>query len=72
MNEKTSGIVNIKDIKPEVVKEMIYLIYNGAASSGNVMNEIGKDLLGAADQFNISFESFEAKVRGNALLHLGG
>ena len=53
MMENISRIVNIKDMKPEVVKEMLHFIYNGATSTETVMDEIGKDLLGAADQYNL-------------------
>ena len=45
--------VVIKDHRPEVVKEMLHFIYNGATSTETVMNEIGKDLLGAADQYQL-------------------
>jgi hypothetical protein len=46
MIENISRIVDIKDIKPVVVKEMLHFIYNGATSTETVMDEIGKDLLG--------------------------
>ena len=45
--------VVIKDHRPEVVKEMLHFIYNGATSTETVMDEIGKDLLGAADQYQL-------------------
>merc|ERR1712025_440858 len=32
---------------------MLYFIYNGATSTETVMDEIGKDLLGAADQYQL-------------------
>jgi len=53
MLEKHSQNVVIKDIKPEVVKEMLHFIYNGASSTENLMDEFGKDLLGAADQYQV-------------------
>ena len=53
MVENRSKNVLIKDIKPKVVKEMLYFIYNGATSTENVMDEIGRDLLGAADQYQL-------------------
>ena len=53
MIENRSKNVVIKDIKPEVVKDMLYFIYNGATSTENVMDEIGRDLLGAADQYQL-------------------
>ena len=53
MIENRSKNVVIKDIKPEVVKEMIYFIYNGETSTENVMNEIGRDLLGAANKYQL-------------------
>ena len=53
MVENISRIVEVKDIKPEVVKEMLHFIYTGAASTETVMDEIGKDLLGAADQYQL-------------------
>jgi len=53
MIENTSRIVEIKDIKPEVICEMLHFIYTGATSKDDVMEEIGKDLLGAADQYQL-------------------
>jgi len=53
MIENHSQNVVIKDVKPEVVKEMLHFIYNGATSTEKVMDEIAKDLLGAADQYHL-------------------
>ena len=55
MIENRSKNVVIKDIKPEVVKEMLHFIYNGAISTENVLDEIGRDLLGAADQYQLKY-----------------
>ena len=52
MIENTSKIVHIKD-KPEVVREMLHFIYTGLISKDDVMDEIGRDLLGAADQYQL-------------------
>ena len=53
MIENTSRTVDIKDIKPEVVQEMLHFIYTGGISKDDVMDKIGKDLLGAADQYQL-------------------
>ena len=53
MVENTSRIVDMKDIKPEVVREMLHFIYTGVISNDDVMDEIGRDLLGAADQYQL-------------------
>ena len=53
MMENISRTVDIKDIKPEVVMEMLHFIYNGGTSTETVMDEIGKDLLGAAEQYQL-------------------
>ena len=53
MIENHSQNVVIKDIRPEVVKEMLHFIYNGATSTEHVMDQIAKDLLGAADQYQL-------------------
>ena len=53
MIESCSKNVIIKDIKPEVVKEMLHFIYNGATSTDNVLDEMGRDLLGAADLYQL-------------------
>ena len=53
MIENHSEEVRIQDIKPEVVKEMLHFIYTGVVSTENVMDEIGKDLFGAADQYQL-------------------
>ena len=45
--------VVVNNFKPEVVQEMLHYIYTGAPSTGNVMDEIGKDLLAAADQYQL-------------------
>ena len=45
--------VVIKDHRPDVVKEMLHFIYHGATSTETVMDEIVKDLLGAADQYQL-------------------
>ena len=53
MRENLSQEVVIKDIRPDVVREMLHFIYNGATSTETVMDEIGKDLLSAADQYQL-------------------
>ena len=53
MIENNREVVLIQDIKPEVVKEMLHFIYTGVVSTENVMDEIGKDLLSAADQYQL-------------------
>ena len=53
MVENISRTVDIKDIKPEVFKEMLHFIYTGVISTDSVMDEIGKDLLGAANQYQL-------------------
>ena len=53
MIENTSRIVDIKDIKPEVIREMLHFIYTGVTSKDDVTDEIGRDLLGAADQYQL-------------------
>jgi len=45
--------VVIDNFKPEVVKEMLHFIYTGSTSTGNITGPIGKDLLGAADQYQL-------------------
>jgi len=45
--------VVIDNFKPEVVKEMLHFIYTGSTSTGNITDQIGKDLLGAADQYQL-------------------
>ena len=54
MTENISRTVNIKDIKPEVVKEMLHFIYNGATSTENVTDGLVKELLGAANQYQLN------------------
>ena len=54
MLEKNSRSAEIKDIKPDVVKEMLHFIYNGATSTENLMDEIMKNLLGAAEQYQLN------------------
>merc|ERR1712045_981578 len=44
---------DIKDIRPEVVREMLHFIYTGVISKDDVMDEIGRDLLGAADRYQL-------------------
>ena len=53
MIENTSRRVDMKDIRPEVVREMLYFIYTGVISNDDIMDEIGKDLLGTADQYQL-------------------
>ena len=53
MIENSSRIVNIRDIRPEVVREMLHYIYTGKISIDGVKDEIGKDLLGAANQYQL-------------------
>ena len=54
MAENISRTVDIKDIKPKVVKEMLHFIYTGTISTESVMNYwMGKDLLGASDQYQL-------------------
>ena len=53
MIENTSKIVEIKDIKPDVVREMLHFIYTGVISKDDIMDENGRDLLGAADQYQL-------------------
>lgn len=45
--------VVINNFKPEAVKEMLYFIYSGSTSTGNLTDQNGKDLLGAADQYQL-------------------
>merc|ERR1719198_52300 len=45
--------VVINNFKPKVVDLMLHFIYTGATSVENVSEEIGKDLLGAADQYQL-------------------
>jgi len=54
MIENTSRNVHIKDIKPEVVKEMLHFIYKGTTSTENVKDELVLDLLVAADQYQLN------------------
>ena len=54
MIENTSRIVDMKDIKPEVVREMLHYIYTGVISNDDVIDEIGGDLLRAADQYQLN------------------
>ena len=53
MRENLSQEVVIRDMRPDVVREMLHFIYNGATSTDTVMDEIGKDLLAAADQYQL-------------------
>jgi len=53
MIENTSRNVHIKDIKPEVVQEMLHFIYKGTTSTENVKDELVWDLLVAADQYQL-------------------
>merc|ERR1719452_432232 len=55
MCESLSQEVFIKELKPEVVREMLHFIYNGATSTETVMDEIGNELLGAADKYQLDF-----------------
>jgi len=54
MIENSSRIVDIKDTKPEVVKEMLHFIYHGTTSTKNVKDELVWDLLVAADQYQLN------------------
>ena len=53
MIEKASRIVNIRDIRPEVVRMMLHFIYTGEALKDDVMDEIVQDLLGAASKYQL-------------------
>ena len=53
MRENLSQEVVIRDMRPDVVREMLHFIYNGATSTDTVMDSIGKDLLAAADQYQL-------------------
>ena len=54
MIENTSRNVEIKDIKLEVLKEMLHFIYKGATSTENLTDGLVKELLGAADQYQLN------------------
>ena len=54
MIENSSRIVDIKDTKPEAVKEMLHFIYHGTTSTKNVKDELVWDLLVAADQYQLN------------------
>ena len=64
MIENNSEEVPIKDIDPKVVREMLHFIYNGATSTETVMEEIGKELLGAAEMYQLDLlkEKCEEKL----------
>ncbi|XP_078234084.1 speckle-type POZ protein-like [Pogona vitticeps] len=47
MEESKKNQVNIKDIKPEVFKEMVHFIYSGKAPN---INQMAYDLLAAAEK----------------------
>ena len=53
MIENNSEEVSIQDIDPEVVREILHFIYTGAPSTETVMEEIGKELLGAAEMYQL-------------------
>ena len=53
MIENNSEEVCIQDIDPEVVREILHFIYTGAPSTETVMEEIGKELLGAAEMYQL-------------------
>ena len=53
MLENRSQEVVIRDMKPDIVREMLHFIYNGATSTDTVLDSIGKDLLAAADQYQL-------------------
>ena len=63
MIENRSKNVVIMDIKPEVVKEMLYFIYNGETSTENVMDDIGRDLLAAADEYQLELLKNKCEVK---------
>ena len=53
MREEISDEVAIKDMSPEIVREMLHFIYTGTTSTEIVMDEIGKELLGAAEMYQL-------------------
>ena len=54
MRENRSQEVIIRDMKPDVVREMLHFIYNGATSTETVMDDTGNDLLAAADRYQLN------------------
>ena len=70
MTENISRIVNIKDIKPEVVKEMLYFIYNGETLTENSTHEFVMDLLRAADQYKLNLLKVRCEERLCSILEV--
>lgn len=50
MKEKQAGEVEIKDVDPEAVKQMLAFVYTGVIEN---FDEVARDLLGLADKYDI-------------------
>ena len=53
MSENRTGEVDIEDVKAKVVSEMLHYIYKGRVSSQDVLKEMAKELLVAADKYQL-------------------
>ena len=53
MKEKKTKVVTIKDYSPEVVKEMLCFIYTGSLTDDTISEKLAKDLLRAADLYDL-------------------
>ena len=71
MIENRSRNVDIKDTKPEVVKEMLHFIYNGATSTEDMKDDLVWDLLVAADQYQLDLLKNKCEERLRSTLEVG-
>ena len=54
MKESNTQKITINDMKTEVVAEMLKFIYTGNVSNANVLNNLARDLLSAANHYQLN------------------
>ena len=51
MSENNQPVIN--DIEPQVISEMVHLIYTGSVINGFISEKVASDLLGTADKYQL-------------------